>query len=84
MAVSVKIIFSIYYISDCFCPLQFFASIYELLNKTLDKNILKKKETKTSYKSKVLLKVVRAKLTGPWEGGGFGGKKTHEIKSMCN
>ena len=28
----------------------------------------------------VLVKVVRAKHTGPWEGGGIGGEKTHTIQ----
>ena len=27
------------------------------------------------HKTVVSVKVVRAKLTGPWEGGGIGGKK---------
>ena len=45
------------------------------------------KGTKTSYKSKVLLKVVRAKLTGPWEGGGIVGKKLTDkinVQLICN
>ena len=35
--------FWIYYITDCFCPFQFFAPIYELLNKTQDKIYWKNK-----------------------------------------
>ena len=78
MAVFVKINVLTYYISNRFYPVQFFASIHKLLFETIDKNILEKlaiNKTKTTCKSEVLLKVVRAKLTGTWEGGGVGGKK---------
>ena len=34
-----------------------------------------KTESYERSKSDVLIKVVRAKLPGPWEGGGVGGKK---------
>ena len=57
---------------------HFFALIYELLFKIMDKNIFEKKKTKNSYNSDVFFKVVRAKITGTWEGGGIGGKKLTE------
>ena len=67
MAVIVKINVLTYYISNHFYPVPFFASIYKLLFETIDKNVLDKlaiNKTKTTCKSDVLLKVVRAKLTG--------------------
>ena len=69
------IVFTLYY---CF------VLIYELLFKIIDENIIEKKETKTSYKSDVFLKVVRAKLTCTWEGGGIGGGENSQNKWKCN
>ena len=58
-------------------------------SKTIHKS--KKKEKYRRYKSNVFVKVVRAKLTGTWEGGGIGGKKLTEsnlsstkIHHRCN
>ena len=59
--------------------------------KQLIKIYSKIKKTKTSYKSVVWLKVVRAKLTCTWERGGIRGKKLTEsnlsatkMQLMCN
>ena len=78
MAVFVLIVL-IYYFSDCLCPLAILSSTFELLNKTIDGKIFETKKTKTTYKSNVLLKVLREKLTGTWEGGGLGGKNTNNF-----
>ena len=45
----------------------------EKLLKNQDKKRKMRKKMK-SHKNQVFLKMVRAKPTGPWEGGGFGGK----------
>ena len=44
--------------------------------KQLIKIYLKIKKIKTNYKRDVLLKVLKAKLAGTWEGGGIGGKNS--------
>ena len=38
--------------------------------------------TKEYHKIDVLLKLVRAKLTGPWEGGGMGEKNKKVVIGM--